>query len=66
MDKKSFVIYQNWAKLIQNLENEKAGILIKAICMHVNGADVVIEDEDVFCTMILVCFLGSFENSFFF
>ena len=47
MGKKSFIIYQTWAKLILNLDNEKAGTLIKAICMHENGIEVVIEDETI-------------------
>ena len=45
MGKKSFIIYQNWARLIQNLDDEKAGILIKAVCAYFNGEDVTIEDD---------------------
>ena len=32
MDKKSFVIYENWCKLFCDLPDEEAGILIKLIC----------------------------------
>ena len=47
MDKKSFVMYTSWAMLIENLNDLKAGKLIKAICAHVNGHDVKIEDETI-------------------
>ena len=47
MAKKSFIIYQNWAKLIENLEDEKAGMLIKAICAHVNGKNVDVQDVSI-------------------
>ena len=46
-NKKSFVMYRSWANLIENLDDLKAGELIKAICAHVNGHDVVIEDKTI-------------------
>ena len=47
MAKKSFIIYQNWAKLFENLEDDKAGMLIKAICANANGKEVVVEDASI-------------------
>lgn len=47
MDKKSFIIYQNWATLFENLEDEKAGMLIKAICAYSNGKEVEIQDVSI-------------------
>ena len=47
MDKKSFIIYQNWAKLIENLEDDKAGMLIKAICAYVSGKEVDVQDASI-------------------
>lgn len=46
-NKKSFVMYTSWAKLIENLDDIKAGTLIKAVCSHVNGHEVKIEDETI-------------------
>ena len=34
MDKKSFIIYQNWAEIIKRLPIEDAGELIQAICNY--------------------------------
>ena len=44
MDKKSFIIYKEWATLITNLSDENAGQLIKAMCNHVSDAPVEITD----------------------
>ena len=46
-DKKSFVIYRTWAKLFLSLDNENAGILIKAICSHQEGQKAEIEDTTI-------------------
>lgn len=54
MDKKSFVMYTNWAKLIENLDDQKAGKLIKAICAHVNSHDVKIEDETILAIFAMI------------
>ena len=44
MDKKSFVIYQNWAEVIKRLPTEDAGELIKAICDYKTGTEYTIEN----------------------
>lgn len=44
--KRSFILYENWAILLRNLSDEKAGVLIKAICAYQLGEeDLKIEDE---------------------
>ena len=44
MDKKSFIIYQNWAEIIKRLPNEDAGELIKAICNYTTDSDYEISN----------------------
>ena len=44
MDKKSFVIYENWAEVIKRLPTEEAGELIKAICDYKTGTEYKIEN----------------------
>ena len=45
--KKSFVIYENWAKLISECPDEQAGQLIKAICNYKLGNEVRIDNPMV-------------------
>ena len=47
MSRKSFVIYDNWAVLIRDLPDEKAGELIKAICGYKLGSDYVFSDPAI-------------------
>lgn len=46
-DKKSFLMYENWAILIANLPDEQAGKLMKAICDYQLGNEVSIDDPIV-------------------
>lgn len=47
MAKKSFVIYENWAILLQGLPDKEAGELIKAICSFQLGKEPAIESQTV-------------------
>ena len=44
MDKKSFVIYQNWAEIIKRLPKEDAGELIQAICNYKTDSEYQIDN----------------------
>lgn len=46
-EKKSFVMYENWAILLANLPEEQAGLLIKAVCAYQIGKEFTIEDPVV-------------------
>lgn len=46
-DKKSFVMYENWAIMLANLPKEQAGELIKAICSMQIGQEYEIKDPVV-------------------
>ena len=43
-DKKTFLFYKSWRTLINNLDNETTGILMKAIFDYQCGEDVSIDD----------------------
>ncbi len=43
-DKKSFIVYDNWSKLLASLPDEQAGKLIKALCGHQIGEHIQIDD----------------------
>lgn len=43
-EKKSFIIYENWATLFANIPEEQAGQIIKAICCKKLGMDYDISD----------------------
>ena len=43
-DKKSFVMYDTWIPLFENLDDQKAGQLIKAVCAFRNDPDAVPDD----------------------
>lgn len=47
MDKKSFIIYEQWATLICGLPTDKAGELIQAICSYKIYGGYDIEDDTV-------------------
>ena len=47
MNKRSFIIYQEWATLIRGLPTDKAGELIQAICSYKLEEDYTIEDMTV-------------------
>lgn len=47
MDKRSFIIYEQWAALICGLPTDKAGELIKAICSYKIDAEYTLQDETV-------------------
>ena len=47
MDKKSFVIYENWAEVIKRLPKEDAGELIQAICNYKTGTEYKIKNPYV-------------------
>ena len=42
MDKKSFVIYKNWAEIIKRLPVEDVGELIQAVCNYQTGSEYTI------------------------
>lgn len=46
-NKKSFVMYESWAKLISGCPDEQAGQLIKAICNYKLGHEVKLENPMV-------------------
>ena len=47
MNKRSFIMYQEWATLIRGLPKDKAGELIQAICSYKLDAEYNIEDITV-------------------
>ena len=54
MDKKSFVMYDNWATLLANLPTEQAGDLIKAICSRKIGKEYETEDPVVLAMIAMI------------
>ena len=46
-EKKSFVIYENWARLFTELDNQDAGDLIKAICKYKLGEESHIDNKTI-------------------
>ena len=46
-EKKSFVIYNSWARLFMGLPEQEAGLLIKAICAHKLGEEYFFENSIV-------------------
>ena len=53
-NKKSFVMYDNWATLISNLPTEQAGQLIQAMCAFQLGQEPQIEDQAVKAMFIMI------------
>ena len=47
IEKKSFIIYENWARLFTELTDEDAGALIKAICNYKIGQESHIENKTI-------------------
>ena len=46
-EKKSFIIYNSWARLFMGLPEQEAGLLIKAICAHKLGEEYYFENAIV-------------------
>ena len=47
IEKKSFIIYENWARLFTELDSQDAGDLIKAICNYKLGKESHIENTTI-------------------
>ena len=54
MEKKSFIIYDNWACLMSNLPVEKAGELIQAICNYKLTGEINIMDPSVNAMFVMI------------
>ena len=54
MDKKSFIIFDNWARLFTELPTEEAGILIKMLCNYKLGKEVDTQNQTVYAMFMMM------------
>jgi len=54
MDKKSFIIFDNWARLFTELPTEEAGILIKMLCNYKLGKEVDTDNQTVYAMFMMM------------